>query len=36
MRDWALVLTPVIIAIYFLLEPDQFKSFMDRVENLLH
>jgi hypothetical protein len=36
MRDWILILTPIAIAIYFFINPDQFKTFMDWFGNLLH
>jgi hypothetical protein len=35
MRDWLLILTPIIIALYFLFNPDQFRMLTDWVGNLL-
>jgi hypothetical protein len=29
MQDWLLVLAPIAAIIYFLIHPDQFKTFMD-------
>jgi hypothetical protein len=35
MRDWLLILAPIAITIYFLLNPDQFKILMDWLGNLV-
>jgi hypothetical protein len=31
MRDWALVLAPMAVAIYFLVRPDHFNDFLSWV-----
>lgn len=33
-RDWLLILTPIAIALYFLLHPDQFTILTQWLENL--
>ncbi len=35
MRDWLLILTPIAIAIYFPIYPEQFKIITDWLGNLL-
>jgi hypothetical protein len=31
MRDWLMVLGPLVLAIYFVLNPDQFHSSLDWI-----
>jgi hypothetical protein len=35
MRDWVLTLTPVVVALYFLFNPDQFQSTLHWLGQLL-
>jgi hypothetical protein len=36
MQDWILVLTPVSLATYFLIHPDQLSAFLVWFGRLLH
>ena len=35
MRDWLLLLAPVVLVIYFLAYPDQFSAFMSWASRLV-
>ena len=35
MRDWLLLLAPIVLVIYFLTYPDQFSAFMNWASRLV-
>jgi hypothetical protein len=35
MRDWLLLLAPIALVLYFLVNPDQFGAFMDWAARLI-
>ena len=35
MRDWVLIVTPVVIVAYFLVYPDQFNAFVAWAQSII-
>jgi len=36
MRDWLMILSPLALTLYFVVNPDQFAGVMDWLSRMLH